>query len=373
MSGELLLPGSLPCETAEQSFRIFGGALGRWLDYMPDGEVGTRRYWIDGLAYRVFTSHPDIETIKWPARENGIEQWWPRGRHDEFGFRVRPGVSKVRFGDPGWRLGFSRDAVNSYALFKYMKKDGVIPKHVRFQVCMPLTYSGLAYFFSEEDTPKVVAGLTEAFRDEAAKMVEMIPNDDLAIQWDLALEQKDVEGLLEKGDAAAAQKIADRDCAPAAEVCSVLPPEVRLGYHMCFGTLSGWPSRQPPDMTGSVLLANAAVAASGRRVDFLHFPTLGSAEDKFFAPLKSLKGDGAKIYMGTVHHLHGSGGPRRQIETIKKVLPDFGISAPCGFGRTADRPGRLLSDDGTKPSNPIDIVINDHKEQVALLKEVMGR
>jgi hypothetical protein len=237
-------------------------------------------------------------------------------------------VSKVRFGDPGWRLGFSRDAINSYALFKYMKKDGVIPKHVRFQVCMPLTYSGLAYFFSEEDTPKVVAGLTEAFRNEVAKMVEMIPNDDLAIQLDLALEQKDVEGLLEKGDAAAAQKIADRDCAPATEVCSALPPEVHLGYHMRFGTLSRWPSRQPPDMTGSVLLANTAVAASGRRVDFLHFPTLGSAEDRFFAPLKSLKGDGAKIYMGTVHHLHGSGGPRRQIEAIKKVLPDFGISSP---------------------------------------------
>ncbi len=50
MSGELFLPGSLPCETAEESFRIFGGALGEWLDYMPDGEVGTRRYWIDGIA-----------------------------------------------------------------------------------------------------------------------------------------------------------------------------------------------------------------------------------------------------------------------------------------------------------------------------------
>lgn len=373
MSGQLLLPGSLPCETAEQSFRIFGGALGQWLDYMPDGEVGTRRYWIDGMAFRVFTSHPDIETVKWPERENGVEQWWPRGRHDEFGFRVKPGVKQVKFGDPGWRLGFARDAINSYALFKYMKKEGVIPQNVRFQVCIPLTYSGIAYFFSEEDFLKIAAGLTESLRDEAAKIVEMIPNDDLAIQWDLALEQKDVEAALEKNGTAAAKEIAEKVCAPATEVCSVLPPEVHLGYHMCFGTLVGWPSRQPADMTGSVLLANAAVAASGRRVDFLHFPTLGSAEDKFFAPLKDLNGNGARIYMGTVHHLHESGGPRRQIETIKKFLPDFGVSSPCGFGRTADRPGRLLTDDGTKPSNPIDIVIDDHKEQVALLKQVMGR
>jgi hypothetical protein len=373
MSAELLFPGSLPCETAEQSFRIFGGALGQWLDYMPDGEVGTRRYWIDGLAYRVFTAHPDIETIKWPARENGVEQWWPRGRHDEFGFRVKPGVSKVKFGDPGWRLGFARDAINSYALFRCMKQEGVIPKHVRFQVCMPLTYSGLAYFFSEGDLPKIVDGLTESFRDEVAKMVEMIPNDDLAIQWDLAIEQKDVETLLEQGDFAAAQKIADRDCMPARTVCSEIPGEVHLGYHMCFGTLVGWPSRQPPDMTGSILLANAAVAASGRRVDFLHFPTLGSADDAFFAPLTNLKANGAKIYMGTIHHLHGPDGPRRQIETITKFLPDFGVSAPCGFGRTKDRPGRLLTDDGAKPSNPIDIVVRDHKAQVSMLNEILKR
>ena len=43
MPAELFLPGSLPCETAEQSFRTFGGPLGQWLAYMPDGEVGNRR------------------------------------------------------------------------------------------------------------------------------------------------------------------------------------------------------------------------------------------------------------------------------------------------------------------------------------------
>jgi hypothetical protein len=154
MSGELFLPGSLPCETAEQSFRIFGGPLGQWLDYMPDGEVGTRRYWVDGIAYRVFNGHPEIETVKCPAPDNGVEQWWPRGRDDEFGFRVRAGVKAVRFGDPGWRLGFARDAINSYALFRYMKKDGVIPQRVRFQVCIPLTYSAVGYFSSKRETSK---------------------------------------------------------------------------------------------------------------------------------------------------------------------------------------------------------------------------
>ena len=102
MAGDLLLVGSIPVETAEQAFRQVGTPLGAWLDYMPDGEVGLRSYWVDGIAYRVFNGHPEIETIKRPAPdEDGVEWWKPRGRHDEFAFRVKPGINKVRFGDPG--------------------------------------------------------------------------------------------------------------------------------------------------------------------------------------------------------------------------------------------------------------------------------
>jgi len=371
MSGELFLPGSLPCETAEQSFRIFGGALGQWLDYMPDGEIGTRRYWIDGIAFRVFNGHPEIETVKYPAPENGVEQWWPRGRHDEFGFRVKPGVSRVRFGDPGWRLGFARDAVASYSLFHYMKKDGVIPQRVRFQVAIPLTYSAVRYFFPDEDVDKVVPGFTEALRAEVAKIVEMIPNDDLAIQWDLAIENRLVDVALEQGGPEAARKEAARICAPAHEVCAWLPKQVHLGHHMCFGTLSGWPSRQPATLEGAVTLSNAAVDASGRSVEFLHIPTLGTADDAFFAPLQHLKRDGARVYMGAIHHLHGPRGIRPQLETIRKYLPSFGIGAPCGFGRSPDRPGRLITDDGSKAADPIAIILEDHRNAEGVLQQVL--
>ena len=126
MRDELLMVGSIPMETAEQIFRTFGPALGDWLPYMPDGEIGERRYWIDGLAYRVLNGHPEIETLKHPAPdENGIENWRPRGIHDQFQFRVKPGVKRVRFGDPGWRLGYTRDAVNSYFVFRQLKRDGI--------------------------------------------------------------------------------------------------------------------------------------------------------------------------------------------------------------------------------------------------------
>src|SRR3984893_14316343 len=76
MTGELLLVGSVPLDTVEQVFRTVGGPLGPYLAYMPDGEAGDRRYWIDGISYRVLNGHPEIETLRRPAPdENRVERW----------------------------------------------------------------------------------------------------------------------------------------------------------------------------------------------------------------------------------------------------------------------------------------------------------
>jgi hypothetical protein len=142
---------------------------------------------------------------------------------------------------------------------------------------------------------------------------------------------------------------------------------------MCFGTLSGWPSRQPADLTGAVLLANAVTAHSGRRVDFLHIPTLGAATDDFFRPLQSLNAGRARVYMGAIHHLHPPGGLAAQLRAIKRYLPDFGIAAPCGFGRAPERPGRLLTDAGSGPVDGVlEIIMRDHKAAVEVWRGVMA-
>jgi hypothetical protein len=140
---------------------------------------------------------------------------------------------------------------------------------------------------------------------------------------------------------------------------------------MCFGTLSGGPSRQPPSLAGAVILSNAAVDASGRAVEFLHIPTLGSADDAFFAPLRDLKHDDTRVYMGAIHHLHGPKGIKPQLQAIKKYLPSFGVGAPCGFGRAPDRPGKLITDDGSKATDPIAIILEDHRKAKDALLETM--
>ena len=141
MAGDLLLVGSIPLDTPEQVFRRVGGPLGPYLAYMPDGEVGDRRYWIDGIAYRVFNGHPEIETLRRPAPDaNGVEIWRPLGMHDQFQFRVKPGIAEVRFGDPGWRLGYTKDAVSSHFVFR-RSRLGCIRHHSETR-CSPLMGEG---------------------------------------------------------------------------------------------------------------------------------------------------------------------------------------------------------------------------------------
>jgi hypothetical protein len=373
MADELLLVGSVPLETAEEVFRAVGGPLSRYLAYLPDGEIGDRQYWIDGIAYRVLNGHPELETLRRPAPDaNGVERWRPLGLHDQFQFRVRPGVSEVRFGDPGWRLGYTRDAVASYFVFRQLKREGVIPPHVRFQVCIPLTYSAVTSFFPDPaDHARIVPGFTAALRAEVAKLVEKIPPDDLAIQWDLAVENRYLERTLERDGAAAAEREAERLMAPAREVAAATPEPVALGYHSCFGTLDGWPSRQPKDLAGSVMLLNAAVRASGRRVDFLHLPTLGSAEDSFFAPLQRLDAGAARVYLGAIHHLHDEAGLRAQLHAARRHLGSFGIAAPCGFGRVTERQGKLLAARPRSPQEVIGAIVGEHIRAVEVMREAL--
>src|SRR5262249_49308380 len=114
-------------------------------------------------------------------------------------------------------------------------------------------------------------------------------------------------------------------------------------------------------------LSNAAVECSERPVDFLHIPTLGSASDEFFRPMSELTPDGARVYMGAIHHLHGPSGMDAQLATIRRYLPEFGLAAPCGFGRAPERPGKLLSETGEVKPDYMSIILNDHKSAVAAL------
>ena len=330
MSEQLLLVGSIPLDTPQDVFETFGAPLGRFLSAVPDGEVGPRSHWISRIHYQVFAGHPEFDILAHPRPDNGVERLNPHDNSDRWQFKVRDGVERVRFGDPGWRLGFARDAVNSYFVFRTLKEKGVLPRHLRFQVSMPMVNSALPprVFPVEGDLDKIKPGFEAALRAELAKIVEKIPAEELAIQWDCATEVQDAYGAIPQ---LPRESMIERNVAQVRNLSPGIPEEVALGYHLCFGTLGGWPRFQPETLSETVKLANAFLEASGRRVDWIHIPLLDTEDEAFFAPLKDLNPRGARVYLGAIHNMERF---RQRVALARKYLPEFGLAAYCGFGRS---------------------------------------
>lgn len=341
MGDQLLLVGSVPLDTVEDVMRRFGGALGGFLPALPDGEVGERRSWVNRLCYQIFNGHADLETLKRPKPVNGVEQLLPRTRDDSWEFRLRPGIARFRFGNPGSRLGYARDAVGSYFVFRTLREKGILPEGLRFQISIPMVNSVVRplYFPSAADLGVLRPGFEESLAAELDAIVKQIPAEDLAIQWDCAWETQALSGAAPSDSTEA--KV-DTHVAPIARLSPRLPAGVRLGIHFCFGTFGGWPAFAPESLGPTVDFANAVVAGAGRRVDWIHIPTLDRSDDAFYAPLARLDAKGARVYLGAIHHMATL--PAR-IAAARKFLPEFGLAAYCGFGRTPpEEMPRILAD-----------------------------
>lgn len=339
MGHNLLLVGSVPLDTVEEVMRTFGGALGPYLPAMPDGEVGERRSWVNRLSYQIFNGHQDLETLKRPRPVDGVEQLLPRSRDDAWQFRVKPGVERVRFANPGSRLGYARDAVSSYFVFRTLREKGIIPSGIRFQISIPACHSVIRplYFPDPQDLLRIRPGFEAALAAEVQAIAEKIPHQDLAIQWDCAWELQAVCGAGKGSEGEVATHVPQ-----IARLSEAVPQDVALGFHFCFGTFGGWPAFAPDDLSKPVELINAVLAATGRRVDWVHIPTLDRTDDAFYAPLTRLDARGARVYLGAIHTMTNL---RQRLDTARKFLPDFGLAAYCGFGRTppAEMP-RILKD-----------------------------
>jgi hypothetical protein len=331
MTQQLLLVGSIPLDTVTDVFEMFGRPLGRFLHSIPDGEVGPRQHWISRVHYQVLAAHPELEVVRRPRPENGVERLNPRNAADSWLFKVKDGVDQVRFGDPGWRLGYARDAINSYFVFRTLREKGLLPAHLRFQVSLPSVNSVLPprVFPNVADLARIRPGYTDALRAEVAKIVEKIPHEDLAIQWDCASEVQDAYGSIPDFPKEGA---IERNVGQIRALSPTIPDDVELGYHFCFGTLGGWPRFQPDDLSATVDLANAFVAASGRRVDWIHIPVLDRSDDAFFESLSRLEPQGARVYLGLIHNMKDFA---ERVATARKYLTQFGMGAYCGLGRTS--------------------------------------
>lgn len=321
---ELLLVGSVPLGTVESVLTTCGAGLGEYVSSLPDGEVGDRINWVDFLALRTYRHHPDVEIVKQPSTEFGPSV------NDHWVFRLRDGVTRITFDD----LGYADEAIESYAVFRRLRDEGVIPAGVRFQVGLPTPGSGIDTFFRDPaDWPVVKPAYTDAIRAEVHRMLEHIPADDLVVQWDFCGEILNILGPRPWAPDEPVEARFERGVEPLSRLSFDIPEETIVGFHWCYGTLGGWPMVDQPDLDLCVRLSAHAIEHSGRRIDYVHMPVNVDCDERYFAPLRDLELGETKLYLGLIHHADGVEGFERRVAAASKAVGDFGIASVCGYGR----------------------------------------
>jgi hypothetical protein len=341
--GDIMLVGSLPFETVEEGLRAVGSKLGDDVIAIPDGEVGPRKMWCMFLATDTYSKHRDLVESRRPSpavisneeKPVGDKKTRPGAAPEyHWTFRVKDGVKRLDLGE----LGYAAAARESYATFCRLRDEGVIASGPRFQVSLVATDSGTNVYFDDATTwPIVHAAYAKAMKAEIAKMLEMIPPDDLAIQLDLAWEVVDLsigdEQYFPWWPQSTLDEKFERYMTDLVDLASGIPEAVPLGLHWCYGTWGGWPMTEMPNLELCVRLSNEAVKRIKRRVDYVHMPVVPDPDDAFLAPLHDLDIGTTRVFLGLIHPQDGLEGAKRRIGLAKKYLNDFGIAAVCGFGR----------------------------------------
>ncbi|HWI22904.1 MAG TPA: hypothetical protein VNT22_09860 [Baekduia sp.] len=346
MNPEILLVGSMPYDTVDD---VYSGtaSLAPYLNAIPDGETGARRFWTPYLPSRTFSGHPDLIEVSRPgwaefleeghderATDGDVNEHWP--------FKIKPGVTSLDFGS----LHYAEPSLVSYRRLKAAQDRGDLPADLKFQVGIPSTDSVVEDYFPErEDWPLAKKAYQQAAFREIEQMLEEIPADKLVVQWDLAVEPVNLELDINPWRSETAEhpseaetetrdEIYARHMRSINELWKGVPEPVELAYHWCYGTWGGWPMTEMTSLSLCVDLSNDVVANSGRPVQYVHMPVMPDADEAFFEPLKDLDIGDTKVYLGIIHHDDSDpNGFERRFELARRFLPDFGIAGVCGYGR----------------------------------------
>ena len=311
------LVGSVPLADSESVFRDVAEGLGTHLRRIPDGETGVRTNWTQ-WQFPLLQAVPQLEENDEANPFVGS----PR-------LQIRAGASIDDVALP--ELGYSRTAIESYAVFSQLRNEGVIGRHVKFQVCLPTPLAVVHLGVIPRDQEAVEQVYEERLLVELDEILEAIPAEDLAIQWDTAVEFALLEGLLdslitdpESGVLSRLIRLGDR-----------VAEGVQMGYHLCYGDSEHRHFKQPADAGKLVAVANGVSQGVHRQVDWIHMPVpRDRTDEEYFAPLRYLRlRPGTELYLGLVHMTDGVEGTLARIGAAQDVVANFGVATECGFGR----------------------------------------
>jgi hypothetical protein len=347
----ILLIGSFPYASAREVFDVAGPALAGVAKRIPDGEVqGWNTFPAATLAKATIAPHGRGHSGVRGEDQNALE---PSGRTARMQpempayplWHIKPSVApdSIRFAP----VGYDTIALASYDAFRAARRDGTIAPGTKFQVSLPTPFATIGARVVPEQVPAVLPAFERHYFSEVDAIVAAIPAQDLAFQWDVAVEI--IQSL--EGNRPGLKEHAPLPflAAALARAIARVPATVECGFHLCYGNPGGRHIIEPKDMGVMVALANATFEALGeasssavrdasrkdstRPVTWLHMPVPKERDDDaYFAPLADLRlPPETELYLGLVHLSDGIEGAKRRIAAAKRYMPNFGVGYECGL------------------------------------------
>lgn len=317
------LVGSVPLSDNETVFRSVGGVLGRHLRRLSDGETGKRSRWSSWTA----PSYEQTEGLEMVDPPEGSYTPWRQAR-----LVVDPSELVLA------RLGFADAALDSYKIFAALKQQGVLPAHLRFQVCLPSPVAPMITLIQEGSRAAVEPAHVRQLTAELGEIVDGVPHDQLAIQWDVCQDVGIWEGYFPAYFDDPQGGVIERLSQRAGDV----PEDVEVGFHLCYGDFGHHHFMQPKDLAVVVEIANRLTASTVRPINWIHMPVPVDRDgEAYFSPLRHLSLDPVtELYLGLIHHHDGIEGAQRRMAAARGAVSAFGIATECGFGRRD--PGTIM-------------------------------
>jgi len=333
--------GSVNLPDAETVMREISARIPVGVRRMTDGETGDRNYWIS-FQTRKLEQMPEFETVA-----SGRAYETDADAPDMPRLRLVEGASAETIDWPN--LGYADEYTKSFATFDQLQEQGTIPSGVRLQLQYPTPLASMAGTIAPQDLPAVAPAYEEALFADLDTLLERLPHDRIAVQWDIAVEMGALEGAM--GVTMPMEQIA-----PGIVRClERVPADVPVGLHLCYGDYGHQHWKQPESLQMQVDLVNAVTSAAQRRLDFVSFTVPQDRDDSaYFEPVGSLRtGSDTELNFALVPYHPADQAPgttARQIERIDAALVasaggarDWGLCTECGMGRVdaTDVPGLL--------------------------------
>ena len=325
--------GSVNLDDAESVMREIASRIPSGLRRIPDGETGDRGNWIYFQLQKFLQLPWLVPTRPLDAADGEYEQL-PQ-------LRLADGTDPAQVSWPD--LGYADAYLGSYKVFAALREQGVIPPGVRFQVEYPTPLASISGYIVPEQQQALLDSYERAMFADLGRLLAAVPADEVAVQWDVAVEF----GILEEAFAPGGAQAFDAIIAGLARCVDQVPAGIPVGLHLCYGDYGHQHFMQPESLALQVRVLNAVTTAAGRPVSFVSFTVpQDQREESYFAPLAGLAADPvtelnfALVPYHPAEQAQGTTGDQvRFIDAALAASPggrrDWGVCTECGMGRVS--------------------------------------